>query len=52
MPEGIVEFAHMATPLDQVGQQQDPYGFEGDGRELRPVPYKLKRTRVRMRTVR
>ena len=36
MPEGIVEFAHMATPLDQVGQQQDPYGFEGDGRELRP----------------
>ena len=35
MPEGIVEFAHMATPLDQVGQQ-DPYGFEGDGRELRP----------------
>ena len=36
MPEGIVEFAHMTTPLDQVGQQQDPYGFEGDGRELRP----------------
>src|SRR6056300_986921 len=31
MPEGIVEFAHMATPLDQ--QQQDPYGYEGDGRE-------------------
>src|SRR5210317_57332 len=34
MPEGIVEFAHMATPLDQ--QQQDPYGYEGDGRELPP----------------
>jgi len=35
MPEGIVEFAHMATPLDQT-QQQDPYGYEGDGRDLPP----------------
>jgi hypothetical protein len=35
MPEGIVEFAHMATPLDQM-EQQDPYGYEGDGRDLPP----------------
>lgn len=35
MPEGIVEFAHMATPLDQI-PSADPYGFEGDGRELAP----------------
>ena len=35
MPEGIVEFAHMATPLDQT-EQQDPYGYEGDGRDLPP----------------
>jgi hypothetical protein len=34
MPEGIVEFAHLTTPLDQA--QQDPYGFEGDGREMLP----------------
>ena len=33
VPEGIVEFAHMATPLDQMA---DPYGYEGDGRELAP----------------
>src|SRR5210317_796773 len=32
LPEGIVEFAHMETPLDQM-EQQDPYGFAGDGRE-------------------
>ncbi len=31
VPEGIAEFAHMETPLDQV---VDPYGFEGDGREI------------------
>ena len=31
VPEGIVEFAHMETPLDQV---VDPYGFQGDGREI------------------
>ena len=35
VPEGIAEFAHMETPLDQI-TQQDPYGFAGDGRELRP----------------
>ena len=31
VPEGIVEFAHMETPLDQVA---DPYGFQGDGRNM------------------
>ena len=36
VPEGIAEFAHMETPLDQMQQQQDPYGFAGDGRELAP----------------
>ena len=35
MPEGIEEFAHMRTPLDDM-QPQDPYGFPGDGRELAP----------------
>ncbi|MGB1651696.1 MAG: portal protein, partial [Acidimicrobiales bacterium] len=35
VPEGIAEFAHMETPLDQM-QPQDPYGFAGDGRELAP----------------
>ena len=34
MPEGIEEFAHKTTPLDEAEQQPDPYGFEGDGREL------------------
>ena len=33
MPEGIAEFAHMETPLDQMS---DPYGFPGDGRDLEP----------------
>jgi len=33
MPEGIEEFAHMKTPLDEV---VDPYGFEGDGRQVPP----------------
>ena len=33
VPEGIAEFAHMETPLDQ---QEDPYGFSGDGREMLP----------------
>ena len=33
MPEGIEEFAHMKTPLDEA---TDPYGFEGDGRMLPP----------------
>jgi hypothetical protein len=35
VPEGIAEFAHQTTPLDQI-VKQDPYGFEGDGRELPP----------------
>src|SRR6056300_250616 len=33
MPEGIEEFAHMKTPLDEV---VDPYGFEGDARDVPP----------------
>ena len=33
VPEGIAEFAHMQTPLDEI---IDPYGFEGDGRTLEP----------------
>jgi len=33
VPEGIAEFAHMETPLDQM---EDPYGFVGDGRDLPP----------------
>jgi len=32
VPEGIAEFAHMQTPLDDV--LEDPYGFAGDGRDL------------------
>ena len=34
VPEGIAEFAHLKTPLDD--QVTSPYGFEGDGRELPP----------------
>ena len=34
VPEGIAEFAHVTTPLDQA--IPDPYGYEGDGRELPP----------------
>ena len=33
MPEGIEEFAHQKTPLDELS---DPYGFEGDGQQLAP----------------
>ena len=33
IPEGIAEFAHLETPLDEM-VQQDPYGYEGDGREM------------------
>jgi len=33
MPEGVEEFAHMKTPIDEAS---DPYGFEGDGRQLSP----------------
>jgi len=35
VPEGIAEFAHMETPLDEM-IQEDPYGFAGDGREMLP----------------
>ncbi len=34
VPEGIAEFAHLKTPLDD--QVISPYGFQGDGRELPP----------------
>ena len=34
MPEGVEEFVHLKTPVDQLKAQTDPYGFEGDGREL------------------
>jgi|TARA_R110002153_G_scaffold29924_1_gene91820 hypothetical protein len=33
MPEGIEEYAHQKTPLDEM---VDPYGFEGDGQQLAP----------------
>ena len=33
VPEGIAEFAHLKTPLDEM---RSPHGFEGDGRELPP----------------
>jgi hypothetical protein len=36
VPEGIAEFAHMETPLDQAEQPLDPYGFPGDGRPVQP----------------
>ena len=36
VPEGIAEFAHQQTPLDQAHAPADPFGFEGDGRELQP----------------
>ena len=39
VPEGVAEFAHMKTPVDDIVQQSgisDPFGFEGDGRELPP----------------
>ena len=39
VPEGVAEFAHMKTPVDDIVNPetpQDPYGFEGDGRQLLP----------------
>ena len=36
IPEGIEEFAHKTTPLDEAEQKPDPFGFAGDGRELLP----------------
>ena len=34
VPEGIAEFAHLKTPLDDI--VPDPYGYDGDGRDLPP----------------
>ena len=37
VPEGIAEFAHLKTPLDDAMQPPpDPYGFDGDGRQVQP----------------
>jgi len=39
VPEGIAEFAKMASPIDDA--LQDPYGYPGDGRELAPGATRL-----------
>ena len=44
MPEGIAEFAHLKTPLDEQQESETPYGFEGDGRELLPGAREAVRT--------
>ena len=37
VPEGIAEFAHLKTALDEAMESPpDPYGFQGDGREVQP----------------
>ena len=38
VPEGVAEFAHLKTPIDQMEEQgpDDPFGFSGDGRDLPP----------------
>ena len=39
VPEGVAEYAHLKTPVDALMEQQqpvDPFGFEGDGKELPP----------------
>ena len=38
VPEGVAEFAHLKTPIDQMEEQApvDPFGFAGDGRDLPP----------------
>ena len=38
VPEGIAEFAHLTTPIDQAQEPplQSPFGFPGDGMELPP----------------
>ena len=37
IPEGVAEFAHLKTPADSISQPaEDPFGFEGDGKELAP----------------
>ena len=33
VPEGIAEFAHLRTPADELSE---PFGYEGDGREISP----------------
>jgi len=33
IPDGIVEFAHLKTPADEI---QSPFGYAGDGMELEP----------------
>ena len=33
VPDGIVEFAHLKTPADEI---QSPFGYPGDGMELQP----------------
>ena len=47
VPEGVAEFAHLKTPVDDLVDQeapQDPYGFAGDGRELGPGDSSHKRS--------
>ena len=39
IPEGVAEFAHLKTPVDDMIESDnppDPYGYEGDGREIQP----------------
>ena len=36
VPEGIAEFAHLSTPMDEAIADVGPFGFPGDGRELAP----------------
>jgi hypothetical protein len=36
VPDGIAEFAHLTTPLDELDQPSSPFGFPGDGMELPP----------------
>ena len=36
IPEGIVEYAHVAKFKRQEEQPQSPYGYPGDGNELKP----------------
>ena len=35
VPEGVAEFAHLNTPLDEA-LPTDPYGYAGDGKSLLP----------------
>lgn len=38
VPEGIAEFAHAPSPIDEL---IDPFGYPGDGRELEPGATRL-----------